>query len=237
LLVLPDDVAIRTSNHHGTALRQLEELSLAWITSVDMGDDRRLIDPVMLDAFDDLKAAIFNVLFGWYRFSIAGMRNVLELMAIGCWVQVCGEKQRFKDWRKGNVVLSLGQACDGLTRGAAALDAHLKSSVNDSLFAQKTAATDGGFVRRAFSGISEYSHSRPGHTDGDMWESNGPIYVPTAFQHVTWIHFETIALSFVLALLAKPKMEIPQAIIELIADKKRVRSRVTRAAFSFLYKP
>jgi hypothetical protein len=99
LTVLADDVAIRTSNHHGTELRQFTELTGAWIESVDMHSNPQLIDPVMLDAFDDLKAAIFNVLFGWYRFSIAGMRNVLELMAIGCWAEVCGEKQKFTDGR------------------------------------------------------------------------------------------------------------------------------------------
>jgi hypothetical protein len=68
-----------------------------------------------------------------------------------------------------------------------------------------------------------------------MWESNGPIYVPSAFQHVAWINFETVALSFVLVLLAKPRMSVPLAVIDLISDKKRVKSRVTRAAFEFLH--
>ncbi len=116
---------------------------------------RNFIDPVMLDAHDEIRAAIFTALTGYYRFSIGGMRNVLELLAIGCWAQVCGEKQRFRDWRKGKSGLSLGQACDGLIRGAAALETHLKSAVNDSLFDQKSATSEGGFVRRAFSGISD----------------------------------------------------------------------------------
>lgn len=237
LMTLGDDVAIRTSNHHGTELRQLTELTGVWIESVDMHTNPCLIDPVMLDAFDDLKAAIFNALFGWYRFSISGLRNVLELMAIGCWAEVSAEKQKFRDWQAGKITLSLGQACDGLIRGAAAFESHLKSAVADTLFAQKTATNDGGFLRRAFSGISEYSHSRPGHTHGHLWESNGPIYVPSAFQHVAWISFETVALSFVLAMLAKPKMRVPQAIVDLLADPKRVKSPVTRAAFEFLHKP
>ena len=234
LVVLPDDVAIRTSNHHGATLRQLDELSQAWIMSTGMYPHRNFIDPVMLDANDDIRAAIFTALTGYYRFSIGGMRNVLELLAIGCWAQVCGERQRFRDWRKGKIAVSLGQACDGLIGGAAALQTHLKSTVNDSLFDQKTAKSQGGFVRRAFSAISEYSHSRPGHTDGDFWESNGPIYVPAAFNYVAGIHFETIALSYVLAMLAKPKMRIPPAISRLFADDMRVKSRVTRASFDHL---
>ncbi|MGP8259034.1 MAG: hypothetical protein ACLQM6_03670 [Acidobacteriaceae bacterium] len=235
LVVLPDDVAIRTSNHHGMTLRQLDELSHAWIASTGMYPNRNFIDPVMLDANDDINAAIFNALVGYYRFSIGGMRNVLELLAIGCWTQVCGEKQMYEDWRKGKIALSLGQACDGLIGGASALQAHLKSVINDSLFDQISSTSEGGFVRRAFSGISEYSHSRPGHTDGDLWESNGPIYVPAAFNHVSWIHFEIIALSYVLAMLAKPKMRVLPAMSRLFADNKRVKSRVTRAAFDYLY--
>jgi hypothetical protein len=70
-----------------------------------------------------------------------------------------------------------------------------------------------------------------------MWESNGPIYVPAAFHHVAWILSETIALSFVFALLAKPTMDVPAAVVELISDRKRVKSRATRAAFEFLCKP
>ena len=235
LVVLPDDVAIRTSNHHGVTLRQLDELSYAWITSTSTYPQRNLVDPVMLDAHDDIKAAIFTALTGYYRFSIGGMRNVLELLAIGCWAQVCGEKQKFKHWRKGRITLSLGQACDGLIGGASALQSHLKSAVNDTLFDQKTLTSEGGFVRRTFSGISEYSHSRPGHTHGDLWESNGPIYVPAAFNHVTWIHFETIALSYVLAMLAKPKMRVLPVMSKLFADDKRIKSRVTRAAFDYLH--
>ncbi len=181
LMTLGDDVAIRTSNHHGTELRQFRELTGAWIESVDMHTNSRLIYPVMLDAFDDLKAAIFNALFGWYRFSIAGLRNVLELMAIGRWADVCGERQKFTDWQNGKTTLSLGQACDGLVSAVTRLESHLKNAVGDNLFSQKTANSDGGFLRRAFSWISEYSHSRPGHTHGHMWESNGPIYVPSAF--------------------------------------------------------
>jgi hypothetical protein len=36
------------------------------------------------------------------------MRNVLEPMAIGCWAEVCHEKQKFTDWQDGKITLSLG---------------------------------------------------------------------------------------------------------------------------------
>jgi hypothetical protein len=71
-------------------------------------------------------------------------------------------KKEVQKLRKGRIILSLGQTCDGLIGGASALQVHLKSTVNDTLFDQKTSTSEGGFVRRAFSGISEYSHSRRG---------------------------------------------------------------------------
>lgn len=235
LVIPPDDVAIRTSNYHGTTLKQLNDLWGAWVECY--GNERDFMFPVMLDAADDFQAATYTALTGYYRLSVAALRSALELIAIGTWAQVCAKKQEFQDWRKGKIELSLGRACDGLISGTDILQKSLRSTVKDSLFDQKSPTNEGGFVRRIYSGISDFAHSRPGSTDGDMRKSNGPIYVRAAFSHVAWIHFETFALCFTLLLLARPKMQAPTDIVGLLADKKRVRSRVTRAAFDFLHQP
>src|ERR1700761_4800947 len=83
LVILPEDVAIRTSNHQGTTLAQLDELSSAWVFSTRMPPYRERMSPVMLDSNDEIQAALYNCLTGYYRFSVGGMRNVLELVAIG----------------------------------------------------------------------------------------------------------------------------------------------------------
>jgi hypothetical protein len=69
------------------------------------------------------------------------------------------------------------------------------------------------YVRRIFSGLSEFAHSRPNYNDSHFRESNGPIYVKSAFNHVAWIHFETIAVAYVLAIIARPKMRVSPATI------------------------
>lgn len=239
IVTLPDDVAIRTSNHQGKTLAQLDELNSAWVFSTRLPPHRERMSLAMLDATDELQAALYNCLTGYYRFSVGGMRNVLELVTIGCWAEVCGKKKEFRAWRKGKLQLGLGIACDGLIAGSASLESHLKSTVNDTLFAHKNSsakgiAVQGGYVRRIFSGLSEFAHSRPNYTDSHFRESNGPIYVKSAFNHVAWIHFETIAIAYLLALIARPKMRISPAFRELFADAKRVRSRVVRAAFVHL---
>ncbi len=235
IVILTDDVAIRTSNYHGTTLKQLNDLWGAWVECY--GNDRDFMFPVMLDAADDFQAATYASMTGYYRLSVAALRSALELIAIGTWAQVCGKKHEFKEWRKEKVELSHGKACDGLIGGADELQKYLRSTVGDSLFDQQSKTNEGGFVRRIYNGISNFAHSRPGSTDGDMRKSNGPIYVRSAFNHVAWIHFETFALCSTLLLLARPQMQIPADIVNLLADTERVKSRVTRAAFNFLYQP
>lgn len=233
IVTLPDDVAVRTSNYHGTALRQLNDLWGAWVEC--FGDDHDFMFSVMLDAGDDFQAALYANLTGFYRLSVTALRSALELSAIGTWAQVCGKKKEFNNWRGGKMPLSFGQACDGLYGATKSLSDHLKQVVDDGLFQQRTQTTEGGFLRRIFEGLSNFTHSRPGYADGDIRTSNGPIYVQSAFNHVSWMEFETIGACFVLLLLSRPKQKLPKPVIELFDDVSRLKSRVTRAAFQFLY--
>ncbi len=233
IVTLPDDVAIRTSNHHGTTLKQLDDLWGAWVEC--FGEVQDCLFSAMLDAGDDFQSATFNALTGFYRLSISALRSALELTTIGTWAQVCGKKIEYDNWRSGQSILSFGQACDGLIAATKPVQEQISPSVKDSLFDQKTVSSEGGFARRIFDGVSNFSHARPGHSDGDMRSSNGPIYVQSAFDHVSWIQFEIIGLCFVLLLLARPKSVIPRPALELFSDVTRVRSRVTRAAFEVLY--
>jgi hypothetical protein len=233
IVTLPDDVAVRTTNYHGTTIRQLHNLWGAWIECV--GEKQDCMFPVMLEAGDDFQAATYNALTGFYRLSVAALRSALELTAIGTWAQVCEKQKEFRSWRSGKFPLSFGEACDGLSGATTPLRAHLRATVNDSVFDQRNSTDEGGFARRIYSGISEFSHSRPGHADSDMRESNGPIYVASAFNHVAWMQFETLGLCFILLLIARPKERLPEPATELFRDVKRVKSRVTLAAFESLY--
>ena len=233
IVTLPDDVAVRTSNHHGMTLQQLDDLWGAWIESI--GENNDLMSSAMLDAGDDFQSATYTALTGFYRLSITALRSALELTTIGAWAQVCAKTKEYNKWRDGKLTLSFGQACDGLIAAKSPLRDELRKTVKDSLFDQKTPASEGGHARRIYDGISNYSHARPGHSDGDIRGSNGPIYVKSAFNHVSWIQFEAIGLCFVLLLIARPKNTIPQAALDLFADAKRLKSRVTRAAFLSLH--
>lgn len=233
IVTLPDYVAVRTSNYHGTTIRWLHDLWGAWIDCV--GEKQDCMFAVMLEAGDDFQAATYNALIGFYRLSVAALRSALELTTIGTWAQFCGKQKEFRSWRSGKLPHSFGQACDGLCGSTPFLRSYLRQSGEGSLFDQKTPNDEGGIARRIFSALSEFSHSRPGYSDSDMRKSNGPIYVASAFKHVAWMQFETLGLCFVLLLIARPTQVLPEPAIELFRDVKRVKSRVTRAAFQYLY--
>jgi hypothetical protein len=232
IVTLPDDVAVRSSDYHGTAFAQLNDLWGAWVECID--GPKSSLSTAMLDAADDFQAATYAALTGFYRLSIAALRSALELVAIGTWAEVCNAHDEFDHWREGKAVLSFGRACDGLIAATESLRNQLRATVNDSLFDQKDSAGEGGFARRIFSGISDFSHSRPGSADGDMRGSHGPIYVRSALEHAAWIHFEVIGLCFVLVIVARPKLAVAPCVSDLFADVCRVKSKVTRAAFEEL---
>src|SRR5271154_6425267 len=86
IVTLPDDVAVRTSNYHGTTIRQLHDLWGAWIECV--GEKQDCMFPVMLEAGDDFQTATYAALTGFYRLSVAALRSALELTAIDAWTDV-----------------------------------------------------------------------------------------------------------------------------------------------------
>lgn len=232
IVTLPDDVAVRTSNHHGRTLTQLHELWGAWVECI--GTQHDCLFSVMLDAGDDFQSATYTALTGFYRISASALRSAIELTAIGTWAQVCAKQIEFEAWRNGEHILSFGQACDGLIGATKSLRERLRAVVDDSLFDQKTSNYHGGFARRIFDGVCNFVHARPGYADGDLRSSNGPIYVRSTFNHVAWLQFETFGLCFAMHLLARPYAIVPMAISKLLSDVERLKSRVTRAAIEAL---
>jgi hypothetical protein len=168
---------------------------------------------------------------------VSALRSALETTAIATWAQVTRNDAEYRACREGKSSLSFGKACDGLMSSTKKLKEHLRATANDSLFDQRTSATERGFARRIHGDLSNFSHSRPGYTEGDLRQSNGPIYVESVFNHVSWIQFETLGLCFVLLLIARPGARLSRSAVELFKDVKRVKSRTTRAAYKVIYMP
>lgn len=235
ITVLPDDVSIRTSNHHGGLLKILYDLWAAWIDAV--GSDQDPLYDTILDAADEFQAATFNALHGYYRQAVGCLRNALELIAIATYCQVCGKVGEYAKWRAGQAEIPFREACDGLAGASAlhTLNAHTLTTLGDTIFNQKTKAAPGGWARRLYDELSDYSHTRPGFTNVDMWASNGPIYVTEALVLTAEMYMQVSALCFVLVKLGRPGFILPQAAAQLFGSTTVRPMKIARVAYEHLF--
>ena len=127
--------------------------------------------------------------------------------------------------------LSFGAACDGLIgrtrdlQGPSLPDSPGPfSSIRDQPLRRGLPA---GFMMVCQTSRAE----RRGCLTGICARATAPSYVRSVFDHVSWMQFEVFALCFVLFLIARPAVGLPQTSGEPVADVGRVKSRVTRTAF------
>jgi len=159
-----------------------------------------------------LRRQLFLLLHGYYRQSIAALRSVLETTAIGVYLELFNDKVEFERWRRGIKEIGFGHAADRL-RGlpvVSAFEMRLRAAAQDDLFAQRSRDSEGGWSRRLYGRLCEYTHSRPGRTNSDLWRSNGPIYVRRNVNLVGSLYSETFTLSMLLLRFARPEQTGPR---------------------------
>lgn len=196
IMHLPDDVALTTSNHHGKQLTTLYDLWGDWVEAI--GDDQDELHGGMLDAADCLQASTFDSLHGYYRSAVANLRSALELIAIGALGNVAPRDRDYVRWKKHNLGSFPFQSCVRKLRGAT-----LRAAPPSVLKA-------GGWADTLYEELCPYSHSRPDASDGEIWESNGPIYVAGAFNGVFELQLSTYAAGYVFVKLARPQVTLPK---------------------------
>lgn len=192
IMHLPDDVAIRTSDHHGSQLATLESLWGDWLEA--MGNQHDELFAGMLDAADCFQASTFDSLHGYYRSALSNMRSGIELVAIGSLGNLTPKDKDYLRWRKENLgSLPFGSCIKKLRRVT-------KATVPTSVFAPN------GWMETLYQELCAYAHSRPDASDGEMRRSNGPIYVTAAFDRIFELQVSTYAAGYVLAMVGRPKL-------------------------------
>jgi hypothetical protein len=216
---LPNDVAIRTSNEFGSILKDLSDfqselicVSLAVQDLVTQSGSKVEDSPichVLMAATDELAASIYNSLTGYYRVAFSTLRNVVENVTIGLHLELSGDQHRFQSWLAGSEELKFGWAADNAPKNKAVRDfeARLEINIADNLFRQKAGTDPGGFARRLFVKLSKFTHGGPGFTDGDMWKSNGPVFVPAAFMDWATCFIQVYSVCLIACHLAQPKLD------------------------------
>jgi hypothetical protein len=67
-----------------------------------------------------------------------------------------------------------------------------------------------GWIEAHYNALCAYVHSRPDASDGELWRSNGPVYVATATELVFKLQMSTYAGCYVLAMIGRPQLLLPQ---------------------------
>ena len=201
LMVLPTDVLLRTTDHFGQMIQDMQQQVSAWLDALGF-DERRwpFIHAAYLDVLEELDAAPFIAAHGWYRQATAGLRNALEAMTHGCRYAVANDQAGFNAWRSGALVepLKFGNSVDIIGGKPAG------QTLDDTLGAPGLFGRPGGVLRSLYSDVCRYAHGQPGFTNGDIWQSNGPVFIPRAFTRF-WLDFcDTSLACFAMLKLAVP---------------------------------
>lgn len=194
---LPDDVAIRTSDHNGHRLALLYSLWGDWITATGDPDKPDELFGCMLDAVDAFQCANFLFLHGYYRAAMAELRVALELVMIGVYGNLKPDDPDYVVWKTSGSEL-------GFTTFRKRMHAMLRADQGKWLLATSE------FPERTFRELCNFTHSRPDSSDGALWRSNGPVYVNEAIMRTFFMTVSVYAICYLLVRIARPKFVLPK---------------------------
>jgi hypothetical protein len=194
---LPDDVAIRTSDHNGHRLKLLHRLWDDWIEATGDPLCPDELFSCMLDAGEALQCTNFLLLHGYYRAAMAELRVALELVMIGAYGNLKPDDPSYVVWRASGSEV-------GFTRFRKRLHGMLRKDQC------KWLAADEEFPDQTFRQLSNFTHSRPNSSDGELWESNGPVFAQNATTLVFFTTVRVYAICYLLVRIARPCFILPR---------------------------
>lgn len=197
MMDLPDDVAIRISDHNGTRLRLLYSLWGDWIVAVgDPGRQDELFG-CMLDANDCLQCTNFDLLHGFYRAAIANLRTAFELVMIGTFANLNPSDDRYVRWKNGH------DERLGFTGCRKQLLRQYKGTPVEWMF------TDNAFLGLTYAELCKFTHARPNASDGALWQSNGPVYNNEAILKTFKFGLDVYSANYLLVKVGRPGFKLP----------------------------
>ena len=193
LMILPTDVALKSSSYEGSAISRLAMLDSEWIFSWPDPGESPFMDEVSLLAGEEFNALVFNAMRGYYRQAIGCLRNALEILIAAAGLAVTENQELFNRWRNGERQIGFGQARAWLRDSDPGHQIDSDASPH-SIFGDD----DSSWTRSRYARLCAYAHSQAGYNNADFWESNGPIFVPSALRVVEAEFRNTLALSYLL---------------------------------------
>jgi hypothetical protein len=193
---LPDDVAIRTSDHNGHRLALLNSLWGDWITATGDPEKQDELFSCMLDAGDAFQCTNFLFLHGYYRAVMAELRVALELVMIGAYGNLRPNDPEYVEWKNSGSEF-------GFTRLRKRMHSVLRADQG------KWVTADNEFPAETFRQLCNFTHSRPNSSDGALWRSNGPVYAHEAVILTFFTTVSVYAICYLLVRIARPDFVLP----------------------------
>lgn len=199
IMNLPDDVAVRISDHNGTRLTLLHSLWGDWVEVVDNPGHPDELFGCMLDASDCFQCSIFDLLHGFYRSSISNLRTALELVMIGAFANLWPAHPKYLRWKLSD------EERFGFT--------HCRNQLRKSLAGRpvKWLFDETAFPATTFAELCKFTHARPDSSDGALWQSNGPVYNSDAIFKAFSLSLDVYATCYVLVKVGRPNVLLPDA--------------------------
>lgn len=219
MMALPDDAVLRTTTFQGAVAGHCNDMWLAVVGTIP--GDRAESSPVfeaILDLADHFRAASFSTIHGFYRQSFATVRSAVELMVITARLSKFDGMAVLRSWRYGEGVdlkIHFAQDLDRLAQTDTF--ALLNEAMAPSVFAQGKGNTRSGWVWSTYRVLSRFTHGQPGYTDGELWHSNGPIWVPDTFVLYVEKMREVLGISTLFARATDPQLHLAEDLLRLFA--------------------
>ena len=78
-----------------------------------------------------------------------------------------------------------------------------------------------GWISALYEELCSFVHARPGSTDGAIWRSNGPIYVPAGFHTGVSLLTATYASVYLFCKIARPDLQMPETSKFIFGEDER----------------
>lgn len=191
LVWLSDDVILRTSENQGTQLAQLQDMWEFWVLKLPLESSKApFMFNAVWDAADDFHVSTFNAAHGFYRQAIGSLRNTIESMTIAAGYAVRNDTRNLRRWMNGDIEPKYGNGRD-----------FLKPSVDVQVI---------DALEKVWEELCSFNHAEVATTNGAIWQSNGPVWVPAAFTRFYATFRDTMALSYILLAIGWPNFRIPK---------------------------
>jgi len=218
LMALPDDVVLRTTGHQGPEAEQCWDIYGECVKLIPLARaEESFVFEALMDVADAFQAASFSALHGFYRQAMASLRGALEVVVAAARFSLDDDRGGLTAFRYEPDPAPFFRFTGDLDRVAShARSQALAKSMGSQPLLMGRKNTRAGWAWDLYQLLSRYLHTLPGATDGEIWQSNGPLWKPWAFSLFVRLLRETFAVSVLVCSLADPDTRPADTTIDVL---------------------